>query len=86
MPTPEFSQLSIVVNRPAKQKPIVSELTVAFNDLLPCVPLWERFANNPLNDKKRVAGWPALGDKIYQNASSDNFAIVLLMDGTLHKI
>ena len=70
----------------AKQKPIVTELTLAFNDLLPCVPLWERFNNNPMNDKKRVAGWPALTDKIFQNGSGDNFTIVMLMDGTLHKI
>ena len=70
----------------SKQKPIVTELTLAFNDLLPCVPLWERFNNNPLNDKKRVAGWPALTDKIYQNGGGDNFAIVMLLDGTLHKI
>jgi peptide/nickel transport system substrate-binding protein len=70
----------------AKQKPIVTELTLAFNDLLPCVPLWERFNNNPVNDKKRVAGWPALTDKIYQNGGGDNFSMVLLLDGTLHKI
>ena len=70
----------------AKQKPIVTELTLAFNDLLPAVPLWERFNNNPMNDKKRVAGWPALTDKIFQNGSGDNFTIVMLMDGTLRKI
>ena len=70
----------------AKQKPIVTELTLAFNELLPCVPLWERFNNNPVNDKKRVAGWPALDNKIYQNGGGDNFAMVLLLDGTLHKI
>jgi len=70
----------------AKQKPIVTELTLAFNDLLPAVPLWERFNNNPMNDKKRVAGWPALTDKIFQNGSGDNFTIVMLMDGTLYKL
>ncbi len=70
----------------AKQKPIITELTLAFNDLLPCVPLWERLGNNPINDKKRVAGWPPLGDKIYSNAGGDNFAILMILDGTLHKI
>lgn len=70
----------------AKQKPIITELSLAFNDLLPCVPLWERFNNNPVNDKKRVAGWPALDNKIYQNGGGDNFAMVLLLDGSLHKI
>jgi peptide/nickel transport system substrate-binding protein len=70
----------------AKQKAAITEISLAFNELLPCVPLWERLANNPVNDKKRVAGWPDLSDKIYQNASSDNFAILLLMNGTLHSI
>jgi len=69
----------------AKQKPIVTELTLAFNDLLPCLPLWERYNNNPVNDKKRVAGWPDLSDKIFQNGSGDNFTIVMIMDGTLYK-
>ncbi len=70
----------------AKQKPIVTELTLAFNDLLPSVPLWERFNNNPMNDKKRVTGWPPLTDKIFLNGGGDNFTIVMIMDGTLYKI
>ena len=59
---------------------------VLFNDLLPAVPLWERFNNNPMNDKKRVTGWPPLTDKIFQNGSGDNFTVVMLMDGTLYKL
>jgi hypothetical protein len=47
------------------------------------VPLWERFANNPLNDQKRVTGWPPLTDAIYKQASGDNFATYLIMKGTL---
>jgi hypothetical protein len=39
-----------------------------------------------MNDKKRVAGWPPLTDKIFQNGSGDNFTIVMLMDGTLYKL
>ena len=66
-----------------KQKAVITQIALAFNELLPCVPLWERLANNPINDKKRVTGWPDLNDKIYQNASSDNFATLLIMNGTL---
>ena len=69
-----------------KQKATITTIALAFNELLPCVPLWERLANNPVNDKKRAGGWPDLSDKIYQNASSDNFTILMLMNGTLHTV
>ena len=69
-----------------KQKAAISTIAQAFNELLPIIPLWERLGNNPINDKKRVAGWPDLSDKIYQNAGSDNFTILMLLNGTLHSI
>jgi len=66
-----------------KQKGTVSKLAQAFNELLPIVPLWERFANDPLNDQKRVTGWPPLTDPIYKQAAGDNFATYLLMNGKI---
>jgi peptide/nickel transport system substrate-binding protein len=69
------------------QKAPVTEAALAFNDLLPVVPLWERYGNNPVNDKKRVAGWKADGDPVYKNPwSTDAFTTLMIMDGTLHKI
>lgn len=69
------------------QKPAVTEAALAFNDLLPIIPLWERYGNNPVNDKKRVTGWKPDGDPIYKNPwSTDAFTTFLIMDGTLHKI
>ncbi|MGH2472123.1 MAG: ABC transporter substrate-binding protein, partial [Candidatus Limnocylindria bacterium] len=62
------------------------KLALAFNDLLPCVPIYERLGNNPVNDKARTAGWPPDGDKIYTQGGQDNFTAVMIMDGTLHKI
>lgn len=70
----------------AKQKAAVTQAALAFNELLPALPLWQRLANNPTNDKKRVSGWPALNDPIYLNASSDNFTILMIMNGTLGTI
>ncbi|HEV8470408.1 MAG TPA: ABC transporter substrate-binding protein [Candidatus Limnocylindria bacterium] len=70
----------------AKQKDPVTKLAVAFNELLPCIPIYERLNNNPVNDKARVSGWPADGDKIYTQGAADNFAVMLILDGTLHKI
>ncbi len=67
----------------AKQKAAVTELALAFNELLPVIPLWQRFGNNPINDKKRVAGWPADGDGIYKNPDADSFAMTLLIRGTI---
>ena len=67
----------------AKQKDAVTKYALAFNELLPALPLAERFNNAPINDQKRVAGWPPLEDKIFQNGGGDNFTLVLLMDGTL---
>jgi peptide/nickel transport system substrate-binding protein len=69
------------------QKAPVTEATLAFNDLLPVIPLWERYGNNPVNDKKRVAGWKPDGDPVYKNPwSTDAFTTLMIMDGTLHKI
>jgi peptide/nickel transport system substrate-binding protein len=69
------------------QKAPVTEAALAFNDLLPVIPLWERYGNNPVNDKKRVKGWKADGDPVYKNPwSTDAFTTLMIMDGTLSKI
>jgi peptide/nickel transport system substrate-binding protein len=67
----------------AKQKDAVKKFTAAFNEILPCLPLAERFNNAPINDQKRVAGWPPLDDKLFVNGGADNFALILIMDGSL---
>jgi peptide/nickel transport system substrate-binding protein len=70
-----------------KQKDPVTKAALAFNDLLPVVQLWERYGNNPVNDKKRVKGWKADSDPIYKNPwSTDAFTTFMIMDGTLGKI
>jgi len=69
------------------QKATVTKMALAFNELLPIIPLAERFGNNPLNEKARVAGWKADGDKVYKNAfGTDNFAVLMIMDGTLFTV
>jgi len=67
----------------AKQKDAVKRFAFAANEVLPCIPLAERFNNAPVNDQKRVAGWPPPSDKIFQNGGGDNFTTILIMDGTL---
>jgi peptide/nickel transport system substrate-binding protein len=47
------------------QAALVEQLAVSFNELLPVVPLWERFTNNALNRKFLNA--PSFDDPIYVN-------------------
>ena len=56
---------------------------LAFNELLPIVPLWERFGNNPVLTSA-VTGYPPDGDPIYQNSPyADNFTAILAFQGKL---
>lgn len=70
-----------------KQKPFVTQMALAFNELLPIIPLWERKGNNPVNTKARVTGWKPEGDPIYKNShGADSFVVLQIVDGTLRKI
>jgi len=69
------------------QRQIVEKLALAFNELLPIVPLWERYGNNPAVDGVRVTGWPKEGDPIYKQAPyADNFIAILILNGTLKPV
>lgn len=62
---------------------IINELALAYNELLPQIPLWERYGNNPAS-QVRVIGWPEDGDPIYNNGPyGDPFVTYLLLTGTL---
>jgi peptide/nickel transport system substrate-binding protein len=65
------------------QKANVATAATAFNQLLPIIPLWERYGNSPLLNK-RVAEAPADTDPIWKNALyGDNPIVVMMMDGRL---
>lgn len=65
------------------QKAIINDLALAYNELLPQIPLWERYGNNPAWET-RVTGWPADGDPVFQNGTyNDPFVIVLMLTGKL---
>jgi peptide/nickel transport system substrate-binding protein len=69
----------------AKQRALVRQMALIFNDLLPVIPLWERHGNNPTHPGARVAGWPPPSDPIYQNSPyTDSFVIMMLLTGQLH--
>lgn len=61
----------------------VAKLALAFNELMPVVPLFERLGNNPINEDE-VAGYPAEGNPIYLNSPyADNFTTILMYQGAL---
>jgi len=71
----------------AAQKASVTKVAVAFNELLPVVPLYERYGNNPALEGTRVKAWPADDDPIMYNAPyADNFTIMLMLDGRLKSV
>ena len=68
----------------AAQKKNVAQAALAFNELVPMVPLFERYGNNAALEGTRVAAWPQDSDPILLNALyGDNFAVMLLLSGQL---
>jgi len=61
----------------------ITTAALAFNELLPVVPLWERFGNNPTLTSA-VAGYPPDGDPILSNSPyADNATTILTFQGIL---
>ena len=68
----------------AAQKEAIGKLALAYNELLPAIPLWERYGNNPV-PSRFAAGWLPDTDPIYQNSPyGDSFVVIQILDGTLH--
>lgn len=69
------------------QVPLVNELALAYNELLPQIPLWERYGNNPAVEGVRVKQWPPDDDPVYLNGTyADPFSIVLIVTGRLEPV
>jgi peptide/nickel transport system substrate-binding protein len=65
------------------QKENVAIAADVFNELLPIIPLWERYGNSPLQGT-RLADAPADDDPIWKNALyGDNPIVVMMLDGRL---
>jgi peptide/nickel transport system substrate-binding protein len=65
------------------QKEALGTLALAYNELLPQIPLWERYGNNPV-PSRFAAGWLPEDDPIYKNSPyADSFVILQILDGTL---
>lgn len=69
------------------QKKNVTQIAIAYNELLPNWPLSERYGDNPALEHVRVQGWPADSDPVLQNAPyGDNFTIMLMYTGDLKPV
>ncbi|MEM2822839.1 MAG: ABC transporter substrate-binding protein [Thermofilaceae archaeon] len=65
-----------------RTRQITNTLTLVFNELLPCVILWQRYGNNPSLDGVRVTGWPPDSDPIFKNPPyGDAFVVFMLLTG-----
>jgi len=68
----------------AAQKKNVATAAIAFNELLPIIPLFERYGNNAALEGERVKQFPADDDPILRNSPyADNFVVLLLLTGKL---
>jgi peptide/nickel transport system substrate-binding protein len=64
-----------------EQAALVTELAVSYNELLPAVPLWERYTNNSLN--RKFISVPDSSDPIFANfgGGADNWMTYLILKG-----
>lgn len=70
-----------------EQRQNVSTVALAFNELLPIIPLFERYGNNPALEGVRVQGFPENGDPILENAPyADNFVVLGMFRGDIKPV
>ncbi|MGI8690947.1 MAG: ABC transporter substrate-binding protein [Thermomicrobiales bacterium] len=71
----------------AAQKANVAKIAKVSDELLPIIPLYERYGNNAALEKVRVQAWPADDDPILQNAPyADGIVTMLMLTGRLKPV
>jgi peptide/nickel transport system substrate-binding protein len=69
------------------QKANVGKIARAFNELLPAIPMYERYGANPAWEGGRVKAWPAEDDPILINSPyGDGIPTMLLYTGRLEPV
>ena len=70
-----------------KQKANVTTIAQVFNELLPIIPLFERYGNNAALEGVRVKAWPADDDPILKNSPyADGIPTMLMLTGKLEPV
>lgn len=69
------------------QKAAVTKMALAYNEVLPTIPIWEKYGNNPVLENVRVTGWPPDSDPIYKNDYyTDSFVSMMMFTGELKPV
>lgn len=70
-----------------EQKAKVAVMAQAYNELLPAIPLWERFGNNCALEGVRVVAWPADDDPLLkQSFYADNIPAMMWFQGIMEAV
>lgn len=71
----------------AAQKANIGKIAKVSNELLPIIPLYERYGNNAVLEGVRVQPWPPDSDPIVQNAPyADGIVTMLMLTGRLKPV
>lgn len=71
----------------SQQQDQVTTIAQVFNELLPILPLFERYGNNAVLENVRVQPWPADDDPIYENSPyADGINVILMLTGRLQPV
>lgn len=69
------------------QREKVATISRVYNELLPAIPLWERYGNNVVLEGNRMKPWPADDDPIYQNSPyADGIVTMLMLSGRIEPV
>ena len=69
------------------QKEVIGNFCLAWNELLPAIPIWHRISGNPILEDVRVTGWLPPDDPIYKNNPYvDSFVIIMMLKGILKPV
>ncbi len=69
------------------QKQNLTTIAQVFNELLPIVPLFERYGNNAALEGVRVEAWPPDDHHIWQNSPyADSIPVMLMYTGEIEPV
>ncbi|MFB3897616.1 MAG: ABC transporter substrate-binding protein [bacterium] len=66
-----------------KQKDVVEEIALIFNEYLPIIPTFERYGNNPTVENLRLSPLPQDSPLYSNDFYADSFFTIMLLQGTL---
>ncbi len=66
------------------QQEHVAVIASVYNELLPSLPLWERYGNNSVLENERVGEWPPDENPVYRNSPyADGIVTIFMLTGQI---